>query len=154
MQTYTNKPDVLELVVSKGFLDKLSIRRIEYPFGEGKEEYCYFNNILIGEISGDAGQSKIYYEGLNISYVGHVVIKLTPVVTKNEYLLFPKYEEFSNALNSLINTANNFIFICEADCEQNEVEENPDMKKVLRQLQGFCIGEHYNCPTFIQRKEM
>ena len=154
MQAYRNKPDVLELVVGRSFLEKLSIKRVAYPFGESNEEYCYFNDILIGEVAGDAEKSKLYYKGLSAPYKDHVVIKLAPMISTNEYLLCPKYDDFRLALSSLLNSSNDFVLICEADCDQNEVEENPDMEKVMDQLQGFCQGEHYDCPTFIQRNEM
>ncbi len=154
MQTYINKPDVLELVVSREFLDKLSIKRIDYPFGESNEEYCYFNEVLIGVISGNAEMGKAYYEGLNTPYEGRVVVKLTPMLSKNEYLICPSYEVFNSALISLLNVANDFVLICEADCDQNNVQENPDISKVLNQLQGFCEGEHYDCPTFILSRKM
>ena len=154
MQAYRNKPDVLELVVDRSFLDKLSIKRVAYPFGESNEEYCYFDDILIGEVAGDAEQSKLYYKGVNVPYKDRVVIKLTPMVSKNEYLLCPEFDVFRLALSSLLNKSNNFVLICEADCDQNKVEENPDMKKVMNQLQSFCQGEHYDCPTFIQHNEM
>ncbi|MBB3166828.1 hypothetical protein [Simiduia aestuariiviva] len=154
MQTYKNKPDVLELVVGKTFLTMVSIKNIEYPFGKSNEEYCYFNDVLIGEISGSAELGKVYYEGLNTKYEGRVVIKLTPMVSKNEYLLCPKYDDFNKALKTLLDMTNDFTLICEADCDQNKVKEESDLEKVLLQLKGFCIGEHYDCPTFIQRNEM
>jgi hypothetical protein len=154
MQTYKNKPDVLELIVTNNFLDKLSIRRIEYSFGESNDEYCYFNDVLIGEISGNAEQAKAYYEGLKTHYKGRVVIILTPMISKNDYILCPEYDDFNSVLTSLLNISDDYVFICEADCEQNEVEERPNLEKVLAQLQGFCKGEHYDCPTFIQRAEM
>lgn len=154
MQAYRNKPDILELVVGRSFLDKLSIKRVAYPFGESTEEYCYFNDILIGEVAGDAELSKFYYRSLNVPCKDREVIKLTPMISKNEYLLCPNCDVFRLALSSLLNTSNNFVLICEADCDQNKVEENPDMKQVLDQLQGFCQGEHYDCPTFIWRNEI
>lgn len=154
MRTYTNRPDVFELVVGESLLAKISTKHSEYPFGKSEEEYCYFNDVLIGEISGKAEISKDYYEGLKTPYEGKTVISLTPMITKNEYLVCPEYEEFNLALSSLLGMANDFVLICEADCEQHEVEENPDLVTMLDKLKGFCKGEHYDCPTFIQRDKM
>lgn len=154
MRTYRNRPDVFELVVGESFLAKIFTKRIEYPFGKSDEEYCYFNDVLIGQVSGKAEISKDYYDGLKTPYKGRIVIGLTPMITKNEYLDCPEYDDFNSALNSLLKVANDYVLICEADCEQYEVEENPDLVKMFEKLQGFCKGEHYECPTFIQRAEM
>ena len=154
MQTYSDRPDVFELVVGERFLSKISIKHLDYPFGRSEEEYCYFNDVLIGEISGKAEVSKNYYEGLKTSYKGRIVISLTPMITKNEYLVCPEYEDFNQALSSLLKAASDYVLICEADCEQHKVKESPNLVKVLGELAGFCKGEHYDCPTFIYRAEM
>ncbi|WP_444886450.1 hypothetical protein [Microbulbifer sp. JMSA008] len=154
MQTYRNRPDVFELVVGERFLSKISIKHLEYPFAISEEEYCYFNDVLIGEMLGKAEISKYYYEGLQTSYKGRIVISLTPMITKNEYLVCPEYEDFNQALSSLLKVASDYVLICEADCEQYEVKENPDLVKMLGKLEGFCKGEYYDCPTFIYRAEM
>jgi hypothetical protein len=154
MQIYKNRPDIFELVVGDSFLNAIEIKKIEYPFGPSKEDYCYFNNILIGMVSGDASLSRRYYEGLNIMHENHQVIRLTPILSKNEYLLCPKYEEFENNLQDLLDSTQGWTLICEADCDQNKVEENPELENMFQALSEFCTGVNYDCPTFVYRNEM
>ena len=154
MKIYKNRPDVFELIVDGSFLSSIDLKKIEYPFGPSKDYYCYFNNSLIGMLSGEASISKRYYEGLNIKYEDRQVIRLTPLLSKDPYIICPKYEDFEGNLKKLLGSTEGWVLICEADCDQNKVEENPDMEIIYQVLKGFFTGFHYDCPTFVCRNEM
>ena len=154
MQIYQHRPDIFELIVDGSFLRSIEINKIEYPFGPSKEDYCYFNDTLIGMISGEASLSKRYYEGLDIKHEDLQVIRLTPLLSKNEYILCPKYEVFEKNLKKLLGSTQGWILICEADCDQNKVEENPGLESMFQALNEFCTGIRYYCPTFVYRNEM
>lgn len=157
MKPYKNQPDVLDLVIHKSQLKKFEVKRVEYPWGLSKIEYCYYRDVLIGSILDEASNSKTYYKGLKVEFQDRLALKLVPLVDKDVYLLCPTYAEFSTSLSQFLNEAVEWDLICEADCEQHLVDEVPNIhssiNEKLSELGGFCNGETYQCPTFIVRSK-
>jgi hypothetical protein len=156
MNPYKNKPDIFYLVIHEELLQHFDVRKIKYPpWGKSEEDLCYFGEVLVGSISGKVSDSKVYFEGLNVTHRDRVAIKLTPVLNGDGALNCPAYSAFSKALSDFLTRGKKWDLICEADCEQHPVEEVPNaqiaIEAKLAEVGRFCEGSTYRCPTFIVR---
>jgi len=158
LMIYKCSPDVLELVLDEKGLDQIDIQYIETPWGRSEVKYCYFNGTLIGAILGGASDSKGYYQGLDIEFKNRVVLQLVPKLEKNEYLEFPEFEKFSDALLLFMSSCLSCNLVCEEDCDENKVEEvensNSSILTKLNDLGNYCMGKNEICPTFVVREKI
>lgn len=148
---YSRGPEVLELFAKRSLMDSLSLKRASYPFGESEELYCYFHDVLIGEVLEGAQGTPAYYEAFHIHFDDQVVVKLLPALRKNDYLSIPGLVDFIASIRSLLLVSKDYAVLCEPECDQQEVEELYELQEAIDEIERLCSGATYSGRAFIYR---
>jgi hypothetical protein len=150
---YRHAPDVLDLVVSPKELEQLHVQRLETAWGTDEASYCYVEGVLMGRLLGPSSVSAKYYRGLGVRYEGKVTISLTPALRRPSVLPIPDRSDFAIRLAQFLFSNKGWTLICEADCDQNPIENIGNDVELLGsrigQLVAFCGGGNVECPTFL-----
>jgi hypothetical protein len=154
LKPYLVEPDVLKLVIDNSLIGKLSLKGIDSAWGESEEQFCSYRGVLVGMLLGKAAEAQRYYEGLKVPYKDRSVILLFPKIRKYAVGNLPEVPDFINALRELLEQLSCYTVICEADCDQNDIDRTLGIDEALAQLEGYLSGQLLGCPTFIVQTEI